>query len=230
MRSVVIFALVFGCMCTAQDSPLGDVARQQKAVSRPAARRVIDNENLPHASAAEGRNGAVVMPKSSQAKAEENPSQTKVTPAAVPAIPADAQKRLDDLKATAEAQQRAMKKFEEELKDESVSLERRQMFEDGLSTAKQALDQVMKEIAGVAQSVKSAEQSAQPEDANAKTEDLRAKPDEPNGKPDEAVAPQHNEADGPQHNEAGTPQQSTAGEKGNDSKAPEKSADNKDGN
>jgi hypothetical protein len=211
VRRAVLCVLLGGALtCAAQEPSLGDVARQQKAVSRPAAKRVIDNENLPHASAAEARNGAVVMPKPAESKAEEKPSETKATPASTLATPADAQKRLDDLKATAEAQQRAINKFDEELKDEAVSAERRQVFEAGLSTAKQALEQVMKEIAGVEHSVKPAEQG-QPEDAKPQAEDAKSQSE---SKPDEAVAP-------PPNNNS---------EKASDSKAPEKSAANKDGN
>jgi len=209
IRSAVLCVLLGGALtCAAQEASLGDVARQQKAVSRPAAKRVIDNDTLPHASAAEARNGAVVMPKGADskdgAKAEAKPIQGQA--AVAPATPADAQRRLDELKATAEAQQRAINKFEEELKDESVSAERRQVFEAGLSTAKQALEQVTKEIAGVEHSVKPAEQG-QPEDAKPQAED-------PKAKPDEAAAPPPN----------------NTGDKSSDSKAPEKSADNKDGN
>src|SRR3954452_23324085 len=112
--SVIVVVVAAATIVSAQEPSLGDVARQQKAVSRPAAKRVIDNENLPHASAAEARNGAVVMPKPAESKAEEKPSGTKATPGSTLATPADAQKRLDDLKATAESEQRAINKFDEE--------------------------------------------------------------------------------------------------------------------
>jgi hypothetical protein len=56
--------------------------------------------------------------------------------------PGNAQKKLDELKGSEDAQLRALKKFEEELKDESIGPERRQMFEEGLQTAKQMLEEV----------------------------------------------------------------------------------------
>lgn len=128
--------------CLAQSESLGDLARQQRSTPHTKARRVVTNDNLPKASPSEAMNGAIVVPKAPEAKddskADAKPSAAKSSEAA-PANPADAQKRLDELKGVEEAEQRAVAKFEQELKDESVGAERRALFEEGLANAKQLL-------------------------------------------------------------------------------------------
>ena len=134
--------------CFAQSESLGDVARQQRSTSHVKARRVVTNDNLPKASPSEAMNGTIVVPKAPEAKEEPKaaakPSAAKTSEAA-PASPADAQKRLDELKGVEEAEQRAVAKFEQELKDDSVSAERRALFEEGLANAKQLLDEAAHE-------------------------------------------------------------------------------------
>jgi hypothetical protein len=144
----IAIVLAASALCCAQES-LGDVARQQKAATHAKAKRVVTDENLPHASAAEAANGAVTV--AGGAKKDAEPGVGAKASASRTLTPEDAQKQLDTLKAVEEAQQRAVKKFEEELKDESIGAERRQAFQDGLSEAKASLEQTVKEREAVEQ-------------------------------------------------------------------------------
>jgi len=148
--------------CLAQSDSLGDLARQQKNAARPKAKRVITDENLPKASPMEAANGAIVVPKAASdgANADKPAAEAKANaPAAAPAAtvaPGDAQKRLDEIKSMEEAAQRAIKKFESELNDQSVNAEMRQTFEEGLAKAKQLLAEATKERQGIEQAISQA--------------------------------------------------------------------------
>ena len=147
MRTAIILlvTLLAGSCVYAEDQPLGDFARQQKSAAHAKAKRVVTDENLPHASPAEASNGALVVPK---AAADADTSDKPVAPsstASQAATPAETQKRIAELKDTEAAQQRAVKKFEEELKDDSMNADRKQLFEDGLHNAQQLLAQTTAE-------------------------------------------------------------------------------------
>jgi hypothetical protein len=173
----------------AQDRPLGDVARehrQQKDASRTA-KRVIDNDTLPHASASEAMNGAVVGMK---VAAQQNAPTPAANSTATPAVaPGDALKRLEEVKAAEAAARRAVKKFEMAAADDSISSERRETFENGLHDAKQLLAEATKERETLEQALTPAPQT----NANgADTKDAQsteAKPDaKANGEEKQAEA------------------------------------------
>jgi len=144
--------------CLAQSDSLGDLARQQKNAARPKAKRVITDDNLPKASPMEAANGAIVVPKpASEAASSEKPAaEAKANTPAATVAPGDAQKRLDEIKSMEEAAQRAIKKFESELNDQSVNAEMRQTFEEGLAKAKQLLAEATKERQGIEQAISQA--------------------------------------------------------------------------
>jgi hypothetical protein len=116
----------------------------------------------------------------------DKPSDVK--PNGAQAATADMQKRVAELKDTEEAQRRAVKKFEEELKDDSMNADRKQLFEDGLHNAQQLLAQATAERVKAEKALgtsagtskdggdKAADQALDPSEANASTS-ADAKPD-----------------------------------------------------
>lgn len=201
MKSGVwICVVLVSSMCFAQSDSLGDFARQQKSAAHARAKRVFTNENLPHASPAEASNGALIMPKTAaESQTSDKTAEAKAN-ATQPTPSADTQKRIAELKDTEEAQQRAVKKFEEELKDDSISADRKQLFEDGLHNAQQLLEQATAERVKAEKALGGTDaggSSAAPTDANttagnASTNADDAKPDasDKTAKPDDpAKAP-----------------------------------------
>jgi hypothetical protein len=144
IRNAILIVVLGGVACAAQDVSLGDYARQQRAKNaRQKTQHVVTNDDLPHASPEEAMNGTIVGLKPPEAKAEDKATTAK--PGEAPAGAADTDKRLAEIKATEEAQQRAVKKYEEELKDDSIGAERRGEFEEGLKNAKEQLAQTVQE-------------------------------------------------------------------------------------
>jgi hypothetical protein len=125
----MMLALSFVAMSAAQEPSLGDVARKQRTTPKPHARRVIDNENLPHASAADAMNGAVVG--GTPAEAEHASSSASAKP--------DVKKALEELSGAEQADKDAIAKLEEQLRDGNLNSENRQMLQEGLDRAKKLL-------------------------------------------------------------------------------------------
>lgn len=182
MRTAItlLVTLLAGSCVYAQDQPLGDLARQQKSAAHAKAKRVVTDENLPHASPAEASNGALVVPKPAAANDSENKSAAPNGSGSQAATPAETQKRIAELKDTEAAQQRAVKKFEEELKDNSMNADRKQLFEDGLHNAQQLLEQAtaerMKAEKALGTKADAADKSSEEVEANAST-DVKAEPE-----------------------------------------------------
>lgn len=149
-KRLIVVTLAASALCCAQEASLGDVARQQRATPKPHARRVIDNENLPHASPAEAMNGAVIGGAPLESELAKPPVNAG----------ADAKKALEHLNGAEQSEKDAVAKFQEQLRDGNLSDESRQMLQESLEKAKEALAHFAEQRAQLAQAPSASDASA----------------------------------------------------------------------
>ncbi len=124
--------------------PLGDIARQQKAAKK--AKRVITDDDLPARApetapaAAEG-NGATAA--EAQAAGKETAEAQTATPP--PSDEQARQKKIAELKDSEEAEKRIIAKMEASLADPNLPDNRRRMYQETLSSARQLLEKFQNE-------------------------------------------------------------------------------------
>ncbi len=132
--------------------PLGDVVKQQKAAKK--AKRVITDDDMPArppepapATAASGSGAASSETKSeAEPKGESGGKAADAKPAAAKSPEAQAhEKRIADLKYAEEAEKKTIQKMEDALAGPEVTDNRRRMYEDTLSHARELLGQFQKE-------------------------------------------------------------------------------------
>jgi hypothetical protein len=148
IRRACLLAVVFlAALAFAQQEPsLGELVRQQKGPEKKA-KRVVTNDEIPErpsppepAPAAPGATGSAAE------KAKEDAPATAAKPAAQ-AKDAESEAlagRIEDLKASEDAEKRIIRKLERSIA-EAESEFRKQLYAESLQSAKQQLDKYMKE-------------------------------------------------------------------------------------